>query len=139
MSNAEAPDEATRIRWAKWDDLRARQAAATTDAERAALAREEAELREEGWQELMDEDLAKPESWWWLSFCDPAKPTGEQFLGVCIVKGGGAWEAIQNAWAMKINPGGEVQSLQIPEEHLPDPKYHNRLMSKAELEEAGLA
>jgi hypothetical protein len=28
-----------------------------------------------------------PGRWWWLCFCDPAKPGGEQFLGVAIVQG----------------------------------------------------
>ena len=26
-------------------------------------------------------------TWWWLSFCDPDKPRGSQFLGVVIVRG----------------------------------------------------
>jgi hypothetical protein len=133
------PTETDLARWAKWDDLRARQAEATTDEEIAALKREEDELRQQGVDEMLAEDLARPEQWFWLSFADPNKPPGSQFLGVAIVQGGGMGEAIQNAWTMGINPGGEVQAIPIPEEHVPDEQYRRRLMPKKELEEAGLA
>lgn len=126
-------------RWDKWDDLRARKAKATTDKERAMLALEEDALRDEGIQEMLDDDLARPESWWWISFADPDKPKGSQSLGVVIVKGGGMQEALQNAWTMNINPGGQVQAIEIPDEHVPPAEFHNRLLSRAELEEAGLA
>jgi hypothetical protein len=40
---------------------------------------------------------------------------------------------------MGINPGGEVRAYPIEEEDRIDPKFLNRLLSKQELEEAGLA
>jgi hypothetical protein len=126
-------------RWDKWDDLRARKAAATTEEEQQALLLEEDELRQHGIDEMLKVDLSKPEGWFWLSFADPDLPSGSQFLGVVIVKGGGMQEAIQNAWTMGINPGGEVKAIEIPDEHVPPPEFHNKLLSKVELEEAGLA
>lgn len=137
--DAGGPTEQDLARWAKWDDLRARQAEATTDTERAELKMEEEALRNASWNEVLEQDMKNPEGWWWLSFCDPDKPEGEQFLGVCIVHGGGGGEAIQNAWTIGCNPGGEVMSIPIPEQHVPDEQYRRRLLSKEELEEAGLA
>ena len=134
MSESERPSEADRVRWAKWDDLRARQAAATTEEEHEALRQEEEELRDASTDELLTEDMKKPEVWWWLSFASE-----KGFLGVVIMHGGGMAEAVQNAWSMNLNPGGEVQGVPIPEEHVPEAKYRRRLLSRAELKEAGLA
>jgi len=80
---------------------------------------------------------------WWLSFCDPDRPTGEQFLGVVIVDvteadvvaatpsvtarraqfglppfAPDAWElwmaaAVRLTHYWACNPGGEVASLRI--------------------------
>lgn len=125
-------------RWAKWHNLRLRKSKATP-AELELLLVEEEELRQQGLEEMLTEDLAKPERFFWLSFADPHADKGKQFLGVAIVKGGGLQEAVQNAFTMKINPGGEVQAYEIPEQHVPDQKFHNRLLSKAELEKEGLA
>ena len=125
-------------RWAKWHNLRLRKSKATP-AELELLLVEEEELRQEGIEEMLGEDLAKPEQFWGLSCADGDRPKGQQFLGVAIVKGGGMQEAIQNAWTMEINPGGQVQAFELPEDRVPDPKFHNRLLSKQELEEGGLA
>lgn len=126
-------------RWADFADLRARKKLATTDEERAALAIEEEALRDRGIDELMEKDMSKPESWWWLSFADPNKDPGEQFLGVIITTGGGIGEITQKLWLMGINPGGEVQAYPLPDDHIPDEQYRNKLLSKDDLEEAGLA
>ncbi len=45
---------------------------------------------------------------WWLSFCDPDAPTGEQFLGACIVDAVDEITAVRVAHILGINPGGEV-------------------------------
>lgn len=103
-----------------------------------SLKQREEELRQEGIEEMLAEDMARPEQQWWLSFVDPGKPEGKRFLGVAIVRGGGMQEAIQNAWAIGINPGGEVQAVPIPDEHAYD-KYLNRLMAAEELKREGLA
>lgn len=46
---------------------------------------------------------------YWLSFADAALPTGQQFLGVCIVRAGEFIEAVHVSHALGINPGGECQ------------------------------
>ena len=132
--------DADHARWAKWDDLRARQEAATTDAEREELAKEEDALRDEGIAELLAQDVLLGEKrWMWLSFADGSLPEGEQFLGVAIVEAGGVMEAAMVAKVHGINPGGEVKAIDIPPEHVPDEQYRYRLMSREELDEAGLA
>jgi hypothetical protein len=50
---------------------------------------------------------------WWLSFCDPHKPPGDQFLGVCMVHAPDLKTAIQIAWVRECNPGGEVMGCRI--------------------------
>lgn len=133
--------EADLARWAKWDDLRARKEAATTDAERAALAEEEEALRQEGLKEVFFQEITEnPDpTWWWLSFADGSLPEGEQFLGVAIVSGSGVLSAASVAKLLGCNPGGEVQGIEIPPQHVPPPEYRGRLLSRDELEEAGLA
>lgn len=133
------PTEVDEARWARWDDLRARKATASTDEERTRLALEEDLLRLEGLVELAEQDQAQPGGWWWLSFADGNLPEGEQFLGVAIVPGGGIMEAVLNAKFLGCNPGGEVMGIQIPDEHVPHERYRHRLLSKQDLEEAGLA
>lgn len=126
-------------RWADWEDLRARQANASTPEELELLKVEEEELRERGIREVMNKDLSQTERWWWLSFADPNKPEGEQFLGVIITLAGGIGEATQKLWDMGINPGGEVKAYPYPDDVEPPPEHcRNKLLSKADLEEAGL-
>lgn len=70
-----------------------------------------------------------------MSFCDTKRPVGQQFLGVCIVEAPGLMHATQKAWALGINPGGEIKALQIsgvPAEYL------DKLLSRAEIEASGL-
>jgi hypothetical protein len=73
---------------------------------------------------------------WWLSFCDPDKPEGSTFLGVCIVPAHDMITAVAKARRLGCNPGGEV--LGHPLEDEVDPKYIGTLMSRAELAQAGL-
>lgn len=114
-------------RWALWDDLRARQAEATTLLEQLALKREEEELRDKGIGELLIEDWGSPKQWIWLSFADD---TG--FLGAAIVQGGGMMEATMRARQLGCNPGGEV--VGEPLENLPPPEYRERLLSMEEID-----
>ncbi len=76
-------------------------------------------------------------NWWWLSFCDPDKPEGSQFLGACIVDGEDFSDALSVAWAAKCNPGGEIAFVQIgetiPEEAANWPKY--TLLSRDQIKE----
>lgn len=50
---------------------------------------------------------------WWLSFADPDRPTGQQFLGACIVRAVDEISAVKVAHALGINPGGEVRFMDL--------------------------
>lgn len=128
-----APTEQDLARWAKWEDLRTRQAEATTDEERAALTLEQEELEQESMKEVLLADMNREPQWLWLSFRDVETNTN---LGVAIVEGGGVTEAALNARLRGCNPGGEV--LAYPLSDPPNEKYRNRLLSTEELLEAGL-
>jgi hypothetical protein len=80
---------------------------------------------------MQTEEAREPEQWWYLSFCDPQRPKGTQFLGVCIVRGRGVLTAMQRSHALGLNPGGECASWAIGDQQPPLPV--NRLLSKAEL------
>lgn len=81
-------------------------------------------------------------SWWWLSFADPERPEGEQFLGAALVSGGeavpgddGFIAACLASHALGINPGGEVKGVgPFPEDKLPPNHPRNKLMSLAEIQ-----
>ena len=72
---------------------------------------------------------------WWLSFCDTRRPDGYQFLGVAIVEADGFLQAIDKAHVLNINPGGEVRGF--PVQDIPS-EYHDRLLSREEVDDAGL-
>lgn len=84
---------------------------------------------------LMAQERGNPPAQWWMSFCDPDKPKGQQFLGVVVVEAPGFMHAHQKAWSLGINPGGEIQAFQV--EGVPT-EYHDKLLPVAELEAAGL-
>jgi hypothetical protein len=77
-----------------------------------------------------------PSVWWWLSFCDPKKAAGSQFLGVAIVKGNNILNASQEAWNLGCNPGGEVcGDVFEANEVLAPERFRNRLLTASEIEE----
>ena len=84
---------------------------------------------------LLAQEQDNPPAQWWMSFCDPDKPKGQQFLGVAIVEAPGFIHAHQKAWALGINPGGQIQASQV--DGVPA-EYHDKLLSLADLEAAGL-
>ncbi len=69
---------------------------------------------------------------WYLSFAEPGK-----FLGAAFVEARGHTQALQQSHRLGINPGGEVELIQVPSHAVGElpPNYKNRLLSKAELEE----
>ena len=73
-------------------------------------------------------------SLWWLSFCGDGEP-GKQFLGACIIEAETFPEAIQAAWAAKLNPGGEVLGSPF-NYHAPEKleKFRGRLLTRLECE-----
>lgn len=59
---------------------------------------------------LLNNETAAPKPMtYWLSFADPAKPKGSQFLGVVCVKAIGPMHAIQRTNELGLNPGGQVE------------------------------
>ena len=77
--------------------------------------------------------------WFWLSFADPKRPTGQQFLGVAIVEGWTIQEAVTRSHLIGVNPGDcEISFAQIPEEHLPPEEFRHVLMTYAELAASGI-
>ncbi len=66
----------------------------------------------------------------WLSFADPHRPKGSQFLGVAIVQGLNADDALANAWTTSCNPGGEVTVMTVLGQYGDPPlEYRYRLIS----------
>lgn len=55
----------------------------------------------------MRECLSPPDAWWYVSFADPERPEGQQFLGGAYVRGSTAELALARAWSLGINPGGQ--------------------------------
>lgn len=94
----------------------------------------------EWYQRLADLLADQSESvWWWLSFADPARPTGDQFLGVAIVAAPNIVTATHIAGRLGINPGGEVAAWVIPDAHIARVEgYTYRLLSHDDLEAAAL-
>lgn len=74
--------------------------------------------------------------WFWLSFADATKPSGQQFLGVAIVQALGTASALAASHARGCNPGGEVVTQECPIAWgSPPPGSANRILTDvAELE-----
>lgn len=76
---------------------------------------------------------------YWLSFAGPRPaPNVSGFKGVCILDCLGFADAIQTAWDLDINPGGEVLGAELSEEDaakLPV-RFWNTLLTRDEAEEA---
>ena len=76
--------------------------------------------------------------WVWLSFADPHKPRGQQFLGAAIVEASGRdgreimRSAMDRAWKLGINPGGSVMPQQVDPKSFPEDCL-NRLLSRNEI------
>ena len=50
----------------------------------------------------------------WLSFADPHRPKGQQFLGVVILEAPTFADAVNCAHVQGVNPGGEVVGFELP-------------------------
>jgi len=50
---------------------------------------------------------------YYMSFCDPDKPEGKQYLGSIIIDGADVKDALKNSRIFSINPGGEVMFIDI--------------------------
>jgi hypothetical protein len=70
---------------------------------------------------------------WWLSFADPEKPQGQQFLGGLITQARTFPAALTRSWAIGVNPGGEVAYRgPIPASYI-GPQWRDRLLTKEEV------
>ena len=76
--------------------------------------------------------------WFWLSFVDPSRNPGERFLGVSIVQADDFIDAVEEAWTLGANPGGEVQGVELPDDFVVEASLRNRILSEKELASAGL-
>lgn len=66
---------------------------------------------------------------WYLSFA------GDTFLGACIVEAKGFIDAVTESHRLKISPGGQVRGHPVPEDVVLEPRWCNRLLTKADLQE----
>ena len=82
-----------------------------------------------------DLSLNQRPRWFWLSFADAELPKGEQFLGACLVKAVIFPAAIEKAHRLGINPGGEVQGMELDDDAEPLPGWDHRLLTRAECEQ----
>jgi hypothetical protein len=74
---------------------------------------------------------------WWLSFADPQRPHGSQFLGVAVVRAPGFVTATVIARQLGINPGGEVRGFALPDDAPVTEADMNRLLSHDEARAIG--
>lgn len=73
--------------------------------------------------------------YWWLSFCDPEAPKGEQFLGAICIQAPDFMGAVALTHFMGINPGGEVAGADFPEGVAPPTDWCGRLLSREDCAE----
>lgn len=75
------------------------------------------------------------EPWWWLSFADGKRPEGEQFLGALFLRGYTLPAVITESHLRGLNPGGEIQAIELPPGIEPPEKWTERLLSREEIAE----
>lgn len=61
------------------------------------------------WVQMTDSSPDVAPATWWLSFADPNKPAGSQFLGVVLVEASSFEAAFMAVNLAGVNPGGEVR------------------------------
>jgi len=55
------------------------------------------------------------------------------YLGGCIINAPHYAEALNISRSLKINPGGSVMIIELPEDKTPSNAYHNKLLSFQEI------
>lgn len=71
---------------------------------------------------------------YWLSFADPGKPEGQQFLGAVIAPCDDFIAAVAYAHAHGVNPGGECKGAQFDRPPWLEEDLIGRLLSKTVIE-----
>jgi len=75
---------------------------------------------------------------YYLSFADPTRPKGTQWLGCAYVEADSLPHAtLHKSHEYGCNPGGEIMSIELPIDAPVKPEYRNRLLNEAELRESG--
>lgn len=72
--------------------------------------------------------------WFYMSFADPTRPEGQQWLGGLFLEASDQKDATRRAWAIGENPGGQIVFWTC--ERLPLEEYRGRLLNKDELRRA---
>lgn len=73
----------------------------------------------------------------YLSFCDGARPKGKQWLGGLYVSAVNTVDAVCKSWDLKQNPGGQVLSIELPDDAPVKLNYRDRLLTEEEPRQAG--
>ena len=74
---------------------------------------------------------------YYLSFADPKKTPGSQWLGCAYVEAESLPHAVfHESHRHGCNPGGEVMSIELPIDAPVKQDYRNRLLSEKELRES---
>lgn len=75
---------------------------------------------------------------YWFSFADSALPKGQQFLGACMLEvqtlpddKDTVRAAVNKSHSLGINPGGEIQVVELPVDAAVHESWFNILLDKA--------
>jgi hypothetical protein len=95
-----------------------------------------AKRRDKKWNEFLRAEIALgQEALYWLSFSDPGREEGKQFLGVCVIRAYGFISAVEKSRTLGCNPGGEVHGQQFEDEETLPEEFMNRLIGDDGLDE----
>ena len=78
----------------------------------------------------------QPPHFWYLSFADPEKPEGQQWLGACAVQANGFLDAVCAATLHGCNPGGQAIGWDLGDWAPVPADFMNRVLSLDDLAEA---
>lgn len=68
----------------------------------------------------------------YMSFCDTSLPEGSQFLGAVVLEADDVIEGARKAHELKLNPGGQVLGIVIPDNKIVPKDFCNRLLDAEE-------
>src|SRR5580658_1300853 len=94
-------------------------------------------MRERSWRarivKLLRAELNQPERFWLLSF-SKGKFSEGKWLGGIIIKAHGITDAMFKTHQLKINPGGEMMAIEIPDEKVPPAEWHDQLLTRDQMD-----
>ncbi len=79
----------------------------------------------------LEAEGAYPPRWWYLTYAGV-----EGWRGAVLVQAPGFISAVVLASHLKINPGGEVRGIPVPEDKIPAPEFAYRLLTLDDVERA---